>query len=80
MQLDVRPVVQAGAAELAVVDGVPVATQRRPMEPVFGGISGATSTTCTVVQDDAEASGTCRPATGSTQVPPGPGSAWRTSA
>src|SRR5262245_56444368 len=28
--------------------GVPVATHRRPIEPVFGGISGATSTTCTV--------------------------------
>src|SRR5215831_10496676 len=27
--------------------GVPVATQRRPIEPVFGGISGATRTTCT---------------------------------
>ena len=27
--------------------GVAVATHRRPIEPVFGGISGATSTTCT---------------------------------
>src|SRR5258705_7562475 len=27
--------------------GVPVATQRRPIEPVFCGISGATSTICT---------------------------------
>src|SRR4029434_9993261 len=27
---------------------VAVATHRRPIEPVFGGISGATSTTCTI--------------------------------
>ena len=57
VQVDVRPVVEPGALQIAVVEreaerpdqmqaAVPVAAQSRAMLPVLGGISGCTRTTC----------------------------------